>query len=543
MTGNLRNLIGAGMLLVLVAAPAASQQAQPERAAVQDTTAASTANVTSIAGSTVYINVGRSDGLQEGMELQVIRRDSVASTLRVQFLSSHQAACEIIRGAADVVIGEVVRFYPQVTANASAQTGAGVAQHGSTHRLSGPGLHGRVGGRYLRAQEDPTNTGFDQPSLDMRLDGQALAGTPIGLAADLRTRRTVSSTGVGNSTVDGHTRVYQAALLWNAPGAGFRIAAGRQYMSAVTSVSLFDGALMELNGSHLTFGAFGGYEPEPDNLGFSTTIKDAGGYVQFHGRPGGRSSWALTTGAVASYANGKANREFAFGQLSVSTQYLSLYGLQEVDYYQPWKVALGEQKISPTNTYVSGSLRPTQWLAFNGTYDDRRNVRLYRDAVDPATEFDDSYREGYGAGLALLGRRVRASGDWHHSAGGTAGQAVYYTSTLGVDRLTALRFSVLGRGTWYTNTDAPTNTDIKGWLYTARIGFDPFGPWHVDLNGGVRNEENQVTTPAVSVRHTWLGLDSDLSLARAWFISISAQREVGPLTTTIQTYGSITWRF
>jgi hypothetical protein len=528
---------------LLAAAPAASQETKPDRAAVQDTTAASSASVTSLAGTTVYVNAGRADGLLEGMELQVIRHDSVASTLRVEFLSSHQSACQIVRGASDVVIGERVRFYPQLTASASAQTGAALARRRGTRRLSGPGLHGRVGARYLRAQEDPTNTGFDQPSLDMRMDGQRLFGTPIGLAADLRTRRTVTSTGGGNSTVDGHTRVYQAALLWNAPGAGFRVAAGRQYLTAVTSVSLFDGALMELNGSHLTFGAFGGFEPEPADLGFSSTIRDLGGYVQLHSRPGGRGTWAFTTGAVTSYANGKANREFAFGQLSVSTQYLSLYGLQEVDYYRPWKVQLGEKSVSPTNTYISGSIRPTRWLAFNGSYDDRRSVRLYRDAVDPATAFDDSYREGYGAGLALLGQRVRASGDWHHSSGGTSGKAVYYTSTLGVDRLTKLRFSVTGRGTWYTNTDATTNTDITGWLYTGRVGFDPFGPLHVDLNGGVRNEDNHTTTPAVSTRHTWFGVDSDLSLARAWFISFSGQREQGPSSTTTQFYGSITWRF
>ena len=44
-------------------------------------------------------------------------------------------------------------------------------------------------------------------------------------------------------------------------------------------------------------------------------------------------------------------------------------------------------------------------------------------------------------------------------------------------------------------------------------------------------------------KFTWYGLDFDVSLARAWFMSFSAQRENGPDGNTNQFYGGITWRF
>jgi len=382
--------------------------------------------------------------------------------------------------------------------------------------------------------------GFSQPSFDLRLDGLALGGTPIGLTADLRTRRTTSTNGDGTSTVDGRTRVYQAVLLWNAPGSRFRMALGRQYLTAVTSVTLFDGGLMELNGSHLAFGAFAGVEPEPANLGFSREVQDYGAYLQLHNRPGSTGIWSFSLGGVGSYSSGVTNREFGFAQASVSTPVISLYALQEVDYYRPWKVQQGEDPISPTSTYVSGSLRPTRWIAFTGGYDNRRSVRLYRDAVDPSTQFDDTYRKGVNGGVALLGHRVRVSGDVRRSDGGGNGTATAWTGTAGLDRFTPLHLSLTGRATFYSNPA------LDGRLYSGRLGVDPFGPMHLELNGGVRNEDTAPTPilPGTTHRHiTWYGADLDLSLARSWFVSLSGTREKDPDGYTTQFYGSMTWRF
>jgi hypothetical protein len=536
--------------------PAAPRPQKPTR----DTTASrpGTATVTFLSGAEIYVSAGRREGLLEGAELSVVRRDSVVATLVVKFLSSHQSSCTVIRGATDIAVGDMVRFIPRVPAAGTDNTTT-VARRRGPRRLSGPGIHGRLGMTYLRATSIVTadssgtetgSTGFTQPSFDLRLSGLSIGGTQIGLSVDLRTRQSVTSSTGQPDLVDGHTRVFQGALFWGSPGAGFRTVVGRQYLTAVTSVSLFDGGLMELNRSHVTLGAFSGYEPDAASLGFSPLIQDQGGYVQFHNRSGGTGAWSLTTGAVSSYEAGLANREFGFLQASASNSHYSFFGLQEVDYYPSWKVLLGEKEFSFTSQYASGLIRPSRWLSFTGSYDNRRSVRLYRDTQNPETTFDDAYRQGYGGGIQLSGHKVSVSGDWRRSTGGTAGGADSYTGVFGLDRFTPLNLGLLARATWYQNQNDSTfnNPGAKrttGQLYSGQLGLDPIGPLHIDDSGGIRREDNP--NDSTMQTSTWLGVDVDASVARYWFVSFSGLRQKDPANpgsiATTQLYASITWRF
>jgi len=501
-------------------------------AAAQSPSAQRTTTVSYLAGPTIYVRAGREDGLDEGMQLSVVRADSVVATLVVQFLSSRQAACAVLRGTVEIAVGDSVRYTarsdttPVVTARAVRPA----------RRLGGPGLHGRVGARYLVAEEDGSGGGFRQPSFDVRLDGSALGGTSLGLALDLRTRRTTSTLGNGSSVVDGNTRVYRASLSYSRPGSALRMTLGRQYLSAVTAVSLFDGALVELRSDRVAAGVFGGTEPAPSTLGFSSGVKDAGAFFQMYNRSGGTASWSLTAGGVGSYQDGASNREFGFLHASLSSRSVSLQAMQELDYYRPWKVQQGESPWSLTSSYLSGSLRPTRWIMLNAAWDNRRRVRLYRDATDPALAFDDTYRQGVWGGVSLRGRRVWVGGETRRSSGGPAGEATAWTTTGGIDRLTPLALRLSGRATWYR---AP---DLTGRLFTGRIGADPAEPLHVELQAGTRIEDSRLAGPAN--RHfTWWGGDLDVTLARSWYLSISGTREHGPDGTTTQLYTGATWRF
>ena len=528
-------------------------------AAPADTTPGRT-TVTFLSGAMIYVGAGRREGLTEGAQLSLMRRDSVVATLRVKFLASHQASCEVVRGVTDIVVGDVVRFVPVPLApTTSTETIASATQRRGPRRLSGPGIHGRVGLRSLRATSalsgdssaaSTPGTGFNQPSFDLRMSGLGVGGTPIGLTLDLRTRYTVTSLTGQPNQVDGKTRVYQAAVFWGSPGAGFRSVAGRQYLTAVTSVTLFDGGLMELNGPRMTFGVFGGVEPDPATLGLTGDIQDYGGYLQFHSPPAAAAPWAITTGAVGSLQANHANREFGFIQVSVNHRSYSFFGLQEIDYYPPWKVQLGEKTLSFTSQYATGWFRLSPWLAFNATYDNRRNVRLYRDTQNPETEFDDAYRQGYGGGVQFWNHKVRLGGDWRRSTGGTAGRADSYTGTLGLDPVTPLRLTLAARATWYQNqNDSTLNTPvaqrITGQLYSWWLGCDPVDRLHLDVTGGTRREDNPNTTNTQT--STWYGISLDVSVARAWFVSFSGLRQTDPINpgtnVTTQLYGSVTWRF
>lgn len=484
-----------------------------------------------VSGAQVYVAAGREDGVREGMELAVLRADTVTATLRVQFVSSHQAACTIVRGAQDVAPGERVRFTAApdsvAPAPAPASPRAAAAPGRRSAGTGSAGLHGRFGTRYGLSQVEGAGS-LSQPAFDVRANGARLGGTPLGLMADVRARSSRSSL-TGPAAAGQVTDVYQLALLWNQPGAPFHVALGRQYLSAVSSIVLLDGALAELTRRHVGLGVFAGLEPAIGDTS-QRSVVDAGAYMRLQAR-----AWVFTLGGAGSYAAGQPNREFAFGQLTIQTSRLSLFGSQQVDYYRAAKVAAGERTISPTSSYLSAILRLNRAVSVDGGFDNRRNVRLYRDLVDPLSTFDDAYRRAAWGGAGYVGRHLRLRLEGRGSGGGSGGAATALTASGGLDRL-ARGLGVWGRVTRYRAGQ------LTGWLAALRTGVDLSPAVHAEANGGWRRD---VDPPAAlgTRTTTWYGAQTDVSIGRSWYGMLSLNRESGPDGVVNQVYASLSWRF
>jgi hypothetical protein len=514
----------------------------PRSGLTQDSALTRTTTITYLTSTTAYVGAGRSEGLREGADLQVLRGGAPVAALRVAYLASHQASCDILTASVSLTVGDTVRF-----AGADARAPALAPDSGPAPRAGASrsrdwshprALRGRLGIRYLDVvPQDGVGSHLDQPSLDLRLDGAGLGGSPLGLSVDVRTRRASATRADGTSVVDGRTRVYQAAVILNAPGAPFRLSLGRQFSPAVSSLTMFDGGLAEFYQPRWSVGAFGGVEPDALDLGFSTDIQDYGAYFQLHSRPSTPTHWSVTVGGIGSYEAGSANREFAYLQAAVSTPRFSLFATQEMDYYRPWKRALGESAFSLTSTFANLRYEFVDGVSITGGVDNRRNVRLYRDAVSPETAFDDTYRRGVWGGLLLQpSRHSHLGGEVRSSTGGAAGTATAYSGYASLDGLTSRGISLRVRTTRYVN---PT---LSGWLHAVNVGFYPVSRLHLELNGGLRQEENPAADPP-DLRVTWVGADLDLNIARAWYLLVSASRERGELNAFDQFYGSLTYRF
>jgi hypothetical protein len=506
-------------------------------AAGQDSTASRPVRITYLTSTAAYVDAGRDAGLTEGDTLHVVRAGTEVGLLRVTYLASRQASCDILSDVAALVVGDtlsLVRVAPLQVAAA----GKSAAEPATRAARRNSGVHGRVGARYLGVWRKDGSVGrLAQPSLDLRLDGRALGGTPLGLVLDLRTRRTSSIRPDGSSVVDGRTRAYQAAVVLDPIGSPFRLTAGRQLSPSLASLTLFDGALAELRGQRWGAGLFGGSEPDPTSFDYSGDVADYGGYVQVHSRPGAANHWSTTVGAIGSYEAGLANREFAYIQTAVTNRQFSLYATQEVDYYRPWKQAMGEPSLSFSSSYANMRVEVSPGLSLNGGVDNRRNVRLYRDAVTPETAFDDSFRRGVWGGLSLrVGQHGRVAADARSSGGGTLGRTLSYTLSLAVDRLAALDLGVRSRTTRY---EGPRQS---GWLQSLTVDLTPAGPLHLALNGGLRIEQDPLADPT-NVHVTWFGADADLGLARGWYLLLSGTHEAGGFESNDQVYGGLSFRF
>lgn len=504
-------------------------------AKAQDPATAGTARVTYISGPSYYISAGREDGLIEGSEVMVFEGDSTVARLRVRYLSSHQSECVAVNGESAVKVGDVVRFTPTAKVSSPLVIATDSGRRRPPEMASGNArLHGRIGVRYLAVNDNGAGLGYGQPAADMRMAGENLPGA-LGLAVDVRARRTTSSFSGTPDRTESHTAAYEANIFWRNPRSPFRVSLGRQYSQSLSAVNLFDGGLVEFYKPTWRTGAFAGVQPDPD-LGFSTDVQEFGGFFGLSSRPGSSSNWGTTIGVVGSYFQGKANREFAYLQLAYSDRNLSVFGAQELDYYRPWKMDAGEQPLSLTSTYATANLRLDRRISLYGGYDTRRNVRLYQDVVDPVTSFDDAYRQGAWGGIGISDNRWRVSFDARSSFGGPDGTANALTGTAGVNRISNLGISVWGRVTRYTNPR------LDGWLYALRGGGDIAGPLHLELNGGVRKETEPLAFPT-DRSITWFGADLDLALGRSWYLLFSANREIGDPGRSDQLYTALTWRF
>ncbi|HEX7546599.1 MAG TPA: hypothetical protein VF368_07710, partial [Gemmatimonadaceae bacterium] len=258
------------------------------------------ARVTYISGQSAYIDAGTKDGLKEGTPLTATRVGQPIARLVVEFISTTRASCKVVSSTEQVAVGDSVRFTPVPTglraAEATLQIGSAPPPpppRPPAPKTSPSLLRGRIGLRYLMFDAGMGGA-LLQPALDLRLDGQHLGGSPIGLAVDARAQRALSTSSALSAAGANVTRVYQAALIYNAVGSPFRLSVGRQFAAALPTVGLLDGASMDFNYTRWGFGAFGGDEPDIVTLGLSSATREFGTYVQLHSVRGRTPLWSFT---------------------------------------------------------------------------------------------------------------------------------------------------------------------------------------------------------------------------------------------------------
>ena len=531
-------LVGTAWIVVCSASIVDAQQLSASKDSVRWT------QITYLSGASVYVSAGRDDGLTEGTTLDVVRRGAIIAALRAVDLSSHRAACTIVRGdQTQLNVGDSVRFFartPQPTATPDSEMAPAMEPRHDAWRTFG--IRGRLGVRYLMvAQRDSLTGKFSQPAADIRIEGQRLGGTPIGVSIDAHGRRTYMSRPDSAHAGD-RTFVYSLSGSYTNPS-GVRVGVGRQFSEAFANVSLYDGISADVGRERWRTGMFAGTQPAPSTMSPSADVRELGAYVQAHNATGEQTHWSATVGAIGSYHTSVPNREFGFAQIVIAESHFSLYATQEIDYNRDWKTAAGEPTLQPTSTFVHVQLQPTEQITVYGGFDSRRNIRLWRNLVSPETEFDDRFRTGAWAGASLLaGGMVRLATDLRSSDGGVAGGRAVATGGSISLRPIGPNVSAQARTTSYRS---PL---IEGWLHSASVSVAPGeGLFGLEAEGGLRNEHDRsgaaVTGTVGESRVWWAGLTADVSLGRSWFLALTATRTTGGWDSADQVYASATWRF
>ncbi len=479
--------------------------------------------------------------MREGSRLEVVRGASVIAELTVAYVSSSRSSCTVVTQTAQIVIGDSARFRPvqevlaEVKAAEDRKTGADIPR--TTRRASSP-IRGRIGVRYLTMQQgggDVTST-ITQPAFDLRLDGHHINGSPFGLTVDVRAYRQ-SFARTSGTTLTSSTRAYQTALLWNPVNSGARVALGRQFSTALSTIGLFDGLSVDVDHPRWSVGALSGSQPDPRSFGYSGDVREHGAYFQVHNTPNAGASWAMTFGGIGSYNRGQIDREFAYLQGTLNSRYVSIYTAQEVDVNRGWKSTVEGGGATPTSTFAMLRVSPNDALSLNAGYDNRRSVRLYSDFINPEVAFDDSFRQGAwgGASLYVFGH-LRLNADARTSKGGVAGSADSYTGSVQVTRITPLQLGAQLRTTSYTGLLA------SGTLGAASIEMQPAGSLRISFNAGQRTDTRAAADVANSST-TWWGADADIGIGRSLYLLASTYRETGDFQRNLQTMLALSYRW
>ncbi len=544
--GWARRALACSLLFTLTSVAAAHAAVSPDSTSAHEPESVvregwRTARISYLTGGSVYLEAGSAEGLATGDTAWIMRGGLRAAALRVVYLSTHRASCDTLWTKARLAVGDAVAYRPgaaqqttqgAIDARADSLRAAAVVSPSSSRAASrDASLRGRIGARWLSI-DAPGSSRLSQPAFEARFDGREGLGGHLDASLDVRGRRTLRTSESGR-WVEQYSRVYRASATFRDVAGGRRLTLGRQSSPTLASVSLFDGALVEWNGSRAGVGTFAGTQPDPLRSRWSSDLLEAGAYAEIHQAPLAKERWSLAAGAVGSRHRNEVDREFVFAQGWWFSRAATASLAQEVDVNRGWKRAAGEPPLAWTSTFASLRVPVGARVALHSGYDNRRNVRLWRDRETLETQFDDRYRQGAWAGVSVNGNEYTSvGGEYRVGSGGERSEAWSVTGEL--HRLTAWHAVLRGRWASFTSDAAMSS------LVSLAAGFDPWARSHVEISSGVRRTRDRLLE--FDDHENWLGADADLALGARWYVNAGCERLTGPTGNALQVQAGVSVR-
>ena len=382
------------------------------------------ATVTFVSAGTVYVNRGTSSGVGLGDTLLI--RHAKQNPVRVLVNAVSSASCSALFSASlgqvapgDSVTISTVNATPQVTRppaasvdsqssmtaklNRTAPLPVPTGTRPSVSTINDPAIHGRVGIQYSGAGVLWKAMDISEPSLLLQLTATHLLDGGFSFSMYSRSSRDVSA-GFSRWGINSRTRVrlYEMTLGYR-DGSSFGMDVGRLISQYAGGLGQLDGAQVFVKTGPMTIGVLGGTQPDYTTSGFDFSQQRGAAFVNLAvDETDFMNRKSLTLAYGRQLHQGKFDRDFLYTQANAQFgSSVSFYENAEIDLHT-LQNGVSTNGFSLTNSYLSLTYLPVDWLSVAGGFDASRSIYLFDSMKSIADSLiDKELQEGYRGSLSL----------------------------------------------------------------------------------------------------------------------------------------------
>ncbi len=396
-------------------------------------------SISYLSAGTVYLDAGRSRGLDVGDTLTVVRASQPRGIIVITAVSSSSASAATLSQAGPFAVGDSAWIRKSVPVQEATPPGvaavAGVQTSGlPVSSQESDIVSGRVALQYGAVGNFSDSLEFSQPAAIVRLDVARLFGT--GLVFTMYGRTSYDLTDhVHQYQQSSHnqTRMYELSLSYEDPRAWYGFGIGRIFSRFVGGLGTFDGGQGFVRTGQFTFGLLGGSQPSYVNSSVNTDLLKFSAFANYAWGEDVFTRSDITLAYGQQRAQGELDRDFLYLQTSLRFgPELFVYASSELDLHT---VKDGQLTRHPklTNSFLTLNYQPLRWLSMTAGYDAARTVYLFESMKSISdTLLDLTLKEGFRGSLSFrlpYNLSLTTSGNFR-MASGTTGAARTVAGTL-----------------------------------------------------------------------------------------------------------------
>lgn len=465
-----------------------------------------------LSAENVYINAGKTEGVNVEDIYSVIQNGEVVAEIEVVYTADHSASCKILKKFRDIQIGDHLKLLKKAEtipeqADVIIQKKTDQAVDTAKEEKKKPKMKGKtsvsgaLGIQWYQFQDfSGSKLDYSQPTMRFNLRVRKLWNREMNIRVKFRSRYNERSRNYDNGTpqTEWRNRLYEASFSYDDISRPFNFKIGRIISNTFSGVGYIDGLQLQHNiAPNWCYGIFAGTQPEWQYSDFQTSIQKYGLFVNYKKGDYTTNRWESTVAFAGAYHGSTVSREFLYIQNSVNyRQRLNIYQSIELDLNRDWRKEKTGQSISMSGLYISSSFKVTEWLNTGLSYDNRKNYYTYEMRSLADSLFDDAFRHGIRANFSiryLNNIRIYGNYGWRKRSGegsNTQSYAAGVNASNFLIRRSSLSLRFAGFTNYYTTGFNPSIRFSKN-LWGGHYFSLAYGNYFYTLKSSNANNVNQ----------------------------------------------------